>query len=49
MGEARGSVYLLDQEAAGLGSEGKRSGRGKEVRLKSYERLQEPRDRDEGY
>lgn len=47
-GEQGGSVYLLDQKLPIMVPRVRNQGEGKEVRLKSYERLQEPRDGDEG-
>jgi transposase-like protein len=47
-GEQGGSVYLLDQKLPIMVPRVRNQQEGKEVRLKSYERLQEPRDRDEG-
>jgi len=47
-GKQGGSVYWLDQKLPIWVPRVRDQGEGKEVRLKSYERLQEPRDRDEG-
>jgi transposase-like protein len=47
-GKQGGSVYLLDQKLPIWVPRVRDQGEGKEVRLKSYERLQEFRDRDEG-
>ena len=47
-GTQGGSVYLLDQKLPIIVPRVRDQGKGKEVRLRSYERLQEPRDRDEG-
>jgi len=47
-GEQGGSVYLLDQKLPILVPRVRNRQEGKEVRLRGYERLQEPRDRDEG-
>ena len=47
-GTQGGSVYLLDQKLPVIVPRVRDQGKGKEVRLRSYERLQEPRDRDEG-
>lgn len=47
-GEQGGSVYLLDQKLPIMVPRVRNRQEGKEVRLRSYERLQEPRDRDEG-
>lgn len=47
-GKQGGSVYLLDQKLPILVPRVRDQREGTEVRLKSYERLQEPRDRDEG-
>jgi len=47
-GEQGGSVYLLEHKVPIMVPRVRNQGEGKEVRLKSYERLQEPRDGDEG-
>jgi transposase-like protein len=47
-GKQGGSVYLLDQKLPIWVPRVRDQREGKEVRLKSYERLQEPRDGDEG-
>ncbi len=47
-GEQGGSVYLLDQKLPIMVPRVRNQQEGKEVRLRSYEGLQEPRDRDEG-
>jgi transposase-like protein len=47
-GKQGGSVYLLDQKLPIMVPRVRDQGESREVRLRSYERLQEPRDRDEG-
>jgi putative transposase len=47
-GEQGGSVYLLDHKLPIMVPRVRNRDEGKEVRLRSYERLQEPRDGDEG-
>ena len=47
-GKQGGFVYLSDQKLPIEVPRVRDQGEGKEVRLRSYERLQEPRDRDEG-
>jgi len=47
-GKQGGSVYLLDQKLPMMVPRVRDQREGKEVRLRSYEQLQEPRDRDEG-
>ena len=47
-GKQGGSVYLLDQKLPIMVPRVRDQGEGKEIRLRSYEQLQEPRDRDEG-
>jgi transposase-like protein len=47
-GEQGGSVYLLDHKVPIMVPRVRDQGEGKEVRLRSYEQLQSPRDRDEG-
>ena len=47
-GEQGGSVYLLDHKLPIMVPRVRDQSEGKEVRLRSYEQLQEPRDRDEG-
>jgi putative transposase len=47
-GKQGGSVYLSDQKLPILVPRVKDQREGKEVRLRSYEQLQVPRDRDEG-
>jgi putative transposase len=47
-GKQGGSVYLLDQKLPVMVPRVRDQGESKEIRLRSYERLQEPRDRDEG-
>jgi putative transposase len=47
-GKQGGSVYLLDQKLPMMVPRVRDQGEGKEVRLRSYEQLQEPRGRDEG-
>lgn len=47
-GKQWGSVYLRDQKVPILVPRVRNRREGKEVQLKSYERLQEPRDGDEG-
>ncbi|MGB9627547.1 MAG: IS256 family transposase [Thermodesulfobacteriota bacterium] len=47
-GEQGGSVYLLDQKLPIMVPRVRNQHDGKEVRLRSYERLQEPRNGDEG-
>jgi len=47
-GKQGGSVYLLDQRLPIMVPRVRDERENKEVRLRSYERLQEPRDRDEG-
>jgi hypothetical protein len=44
-----GSVYLSDQKLPIMVPRIRDQGEGKEVRLRSYERLQEPHSGDEGY
>jgi len=46
-GEQGGSVYLLDHKVPIMVPRVRDQGKGKEVRLRSYEQLQSPRDRDE--
>lgn len=47
-GEQGGSVYLLDHKLPIMVPRVRDQVKGKEIRLRSYERLQEPRDGDEG-
>jgi transposase-like protein len=47
-GKQGGSVYLLDQKLPIMVPRVRDQRESKEIRLRSYERLQEPRDRDEG-
>jgi len=47
-GEQGGSEYLLDHKVPIMVPRVRDQGEGKEVRLRSYEQLQSPRDRDEG-
>lgn len=47
-GEQGGSVYLLDHKLPIMVPRVRDQHKGQEVRLRSYERLQEPRDGDEG-
>jgi hypothetical protein len=47
-GQQGGSVYLLDQKLPIMVPRVRDQREDKEIRLKSYEQLQEPRDRDEG-
>mgnify|MGYP006269921299 FL=1 len=47
-GEQGGSVYRLDQKLPIMVPRVRDQRESKEIRLRSYERLQEPRDRDEG-
>jgi len=47
-GKQGGSVYLLDQKLPIMVPRVRDQWEGKEIRLRSYEQLQEPRDRDEG-
>ena len=47
-GEQGGSVYLLDHKLPNMVPRVRDQHEGKEVRLRSYEQLQVPRDRDEG-
>lgn len=47
-GEQGGSVYLLEHKVPVMVPRVRDQVKGKEVRLRSYERLQEPRDGDEG-
>ena len=46
-GEQGGSVYLLDHKVPIMVPRVRDQAKGKEVRLRSYEQLQSPRDRDE--
>jgi putative transposase len=47
-GKQGGSVYLLDQKLPIMVPRVRDQRESKEIRLRSYEQLQEPRDRDEG-
>ncbi len=47
-GKQGGSVYLLDQKLPIMVPRVRDQRESREIRLRSYEQLQEPRDRDEG-